>query len=101
MIENYEQYNNQPQQDKESMIAKAAENSNTNEGTLISQTDQVESLLTEISGKLSTLHSDLSTLHSDLNTLHSDLGTLNTTTGQVKSEVTTQGQAIVTAIQSA
>lgn len=94
MIENYEQYNNQPQQDKESMIAKAAENSNTNEGTLISQTDQVESLLTEISGKLSTLHSDLTTLHSDL-------GTLNTTTGQVKSEVTTQGQAIVAAIQSA
>lgn len=94
MIENYEQYNNQPQQDKESMIAKAAENSNTNEGTLISQTDQVESLLSEISGKLSTLHSDLTTLHSDL-------GTLNTTTGQVKSEVTTQGQAIVAAIQSA
>ena len=99
MIEDYKVYNNLPQQDKESAMAKAAENSNTNEGTLIEQTDEVESLLSTISSQLTTLHNDMTTLNNSLGTIHSDLVTLNTTTGQVKSEVTTQGQAIVAAIQ--
>ena len=113
MINNYKEYNNLGQQDKESAIAKAAENSNTNEGTLIANTDEVESLLRTVISKLETLNANTDTIeakldsidgHVDgvenkLDTMEGDLTTINSSVGGVTNEVTTQGQAIVQAIQ--
>jgi len=115
MIENYEQYNDKPQQDKESMIAKAAENSNTNEGTLITNTDEVESLLRTliqkiealdlntdtIEGKLDTIDEHVVANGTTLGTMESSLTDINSSVQDATHEVTTQGQAIVQAIQSA
>lgn len=115
MIENYEQYNNQPQQDKESMIAKAAENSNTNEGTLIANTDEVKSLLRTLIQKVEALNLNTDTIEGKLDTIDEHvvangtvLGTIDSGVTDINSsvqdtthEVTTQGQAIVQAIQSA
>ena len=55
----YKEYNNYSQQDKDSMRTLAADTSNTNEATIISQTDQVESLLSTIITRLETLHADV------------------------------------------
>ena len=113
MIENYKQYNNLPQKDKESAIAKAAENSNTNENTLIANTDEVESLLRTVISKLETLNANTDTIeakldsidgHVDdvetkLNTIESDLTTINSSVQGTTNEVASQGQAIVQAIQ--
>ena len=51
----YKDYNNYSQQDKDSMRTDADIKSNTNEQTLISQTDQVEALLGDIKTALATL----------------------------------------------
>lgn len=55
----YKDYNNYSQQDKDSMRTLAADTSNANESTIISQTDQVESLLSTIITRLETLHADV------------------------------------------
>ncbi len=55
----YKEYNNYSQQDKDSMRTLAADTSNANESTIISQTDQVESLLSTIISRLETLHADV------------------------------------------
>lgn len=55
----YKDYNNYSEQDKDSMRTLAADTSNANESTIISQTDQVESLLSTIITRLETLHADV------------------------------------------
>lgn len=55
----YKDYNNYSQQDKDSMRTLAADTSNANESTIISQTDQVESLLSTVIARLETLHADV------------------------------------------
>lgn len=55
----YKDYNNYSEQDKDSMRTLAADTSNANESTIISQTDQVESLLSTIIARLGTLHADV------------------------------------------
>ena len=55
----YKEYNNYSQQDKDSMRTLAADTSNANESTIISQTDQVESLLSTVIARLETLHADV------------------------------------------
>lgn len=55
MATSYKDYNNYSQQDKDSMRTLAADTSNTNEETLISQTDNVETLLSTIITKLETI----------------------------------------------
>lgn len=116
MITNHEQYNNVPQQDKESMIAKAAENSNTNENTIIANTDEVEGLLRTLIQKidslntntdaiegllgdiLSEIHNQAGVISGQLENIDGSLTTLNGTCGDTTHEVTTQGQAIVQAL---
>lgn len=51
----YKDYNNYSQQDKDSMRTDSSIKSNTNESTIISQTDQVEPLLTDIKNLLTTI----------------------------------------------
>lgn len=51
----YKDYNNYSQQDKDSMRTDSSIKSNANESTIISQTDQVESLLTDIKNLLTTI----------------------------------------------
>ena len=55
MPNTYKDYNNHSQQDKDSMRTLAADTSNANEATLISNTDDIESLLTNINTKLGTI----------------------------------------------
>lgn len=55
----YKDYNNYSEQDKDSMRTLAANTSNANESTIISQTDQVEPLLSTIITRLETLHADV------------------------------------------
>lgn len=55
----YKDYNNYSEQDKDSMRTLAANTSNANESTIISQTDQVESLLSTVIARLETLHADV------------------------------------------
>lgn len=55
MPNTYKDYNNHSQQDKDSMRTLAADTSNVNEATLISNTDDIESLLTNINTKLGTI----------------------------------------------
>ena len=62
----YKEYNNYSQQDKDSMRTLAADTSNANESTIISQTDQVESLLSTIITRLETLHADVDQVESKL-----------------------------------
>lgn len=95
MIENHEQYNNVPQQDKESMIAKAAENSNSNENTIIANTDQVEGLLSDI---LADVSNHLATIEGKLDNIEGEITTVKTAVNGTTQEVTRQGQAIVQAI---
>lgn len=98
MIEDYKAYNNLPQQDKESAMAKAAENSNTNEDTLIAQTDQVESLLSTIHSDLGTIHTDLTNLKTALEYILSTAGNIYSRQATIDSDIKAQGQAIVAAI---
>lgn len=65
----YKQYNNYSEQDKDSMRTDADIKSNQNEKTLISQTDQVESLLTNIKSLLSDIKTSLGTVNNNLTTI--------------------------------
>ena len=65
----YKQYNNDSEQDKDSMRTDADIKSNQNEKTLISQTDQVESLLTNIKSLLSDIKAALGTVNNNLTTI--------------------------------
>lgn len=65
----YKQYNNYSEQDKDSMRTDADIKSNQNEKTLISQTDQVESLLTNIKSLLGDIKAALGTVNNNLTTI--------------------------------
>lgn len=65
----YKQYNNYSEQDKDSMRTDADIKSNQNEQTLIGQTDQVESLLTNIKSLLSDIKTSLGTVNNNLTTI--------------------------------
>ena len=65
----YKQYNNYSEQDKDSMRTDADIKSNQNEKTLISQTDQVESLLTNIKSILGDIKTALGTVNNNLTTI--------------------------------
>ena len=65
----YKQYNNYSEQDKDSMRTDADIKSNQNEKTLISQTDQVESLLTNIKSLLGDIKTALGTVNGNLTTI--------------------------------
>lgn len=67
----YKQYNNYSEQDKDSMRTDADIKSNQNEKTLISQTDQVESLLTNIKSLLGDIKTSLGTVNNNLTTIES------------------------------
>lgn len=95
MINNYKEYNNLGQQDKESAIAKAAENSNSNENTIIANTDQVEGLLSDI---LADVSNHLATIEGKLDNIEGEITTVKTAVDGTTQEVTRQGQAIVQAI---
>ena len=82
----YKEYNNYSQQDKDSMRTLAADTSNANESTIISQTDQVESLL--------------STVITRLETLHADVDQVETKIDAVKTAVQNADTHIVTAIEA-
>lgn len=95
MINNYKEYNNLGQQDKESAIAKAAENSNSNENTIIANTDQVEGLLSDI---LADVTNHLAVIEGKLDSIEGEITTVKTAVDGTTQEVTRQGQAIVQAI---
>ena len=82
----YKDYNNYSEQDKDSMRTLAANTSNANESTIISQTDQVESLL--------------STIITRLETLHADVDQVETKIDAVKTAVQNADTHIVTAIEA-
>lgn len=65
----YKQYNNYSEQDKDSMRTDADIKSNQNEKTLISQTDQVESLLNNIKSLLGDIKTALGTVNNNLTTI--------------------------------
>ena len=65
----YKQYNNYSEQDKDSMRTDADIKSNQNEKTLIRQTDQVESLLTNIKSLLGDIKTALGTVNNNLTTI--------------------------------
>ncbi len=65
----YKQYNNYSEQDKDSMRTDADIKSNQNEQTLIGQTDQVESLLTNIKSLLGDIKTALGTVNNNLTTI--------------------------------
>ena len=65
----YKQYNNYSEQDKDSMRTDADIKSNKNEQTLISQTDQVEALLTNIKSLLGDIKTALGTVNNNLTTI--------------------------------
>lgn len=72
----YKDYNNFSQQDKDSMRTEADIKSNTNEETIISQTDQVETLLGDIKTALATVNTNLTTIAGKLDTVNTNLGTI-------------------------
>lgn len=74
----YKDYNNYSEQDKDSMRTLAADTSNTNESTIISQTDQVESLLSTIITRLETLHADVDQVESKLDAIKTSVQNADT-----------------------
>lgn len=74
----YKEYNNYSQQDKDSMRTLAADTSNANESTIISQTDQVESLLSTIITRLETLHADVDQVESKLDAIKTSVQNADT-----------------------
>lgn len=114
MANEYKEYNNYSQQDKDSMRTLAADTSNANEATIIGQTDEVESLLKSlikevqdvdantdaVESKLDTVISNIDGIEGKLDTIIGDLSNVKTLIGNNTLEVTTQGQAIVQAIQA-
>lgn len=74
----YKDYNNYSEQDKDSMRTLAADTSNTNESTIISQTDQVESLLSTVIARLETLHTDVDQVESKLDAIKTSVQNADT-----------------------
>lgn len=74
----YKDYNNYSEQDKDSMRTLAADTSNTNESTIISQTDQVESLLSTVITRLETLHADVDQVESKLDAIKTSVQNADT-----------------------
>lgn len=74
----YKDYNNYSEQDKDSMRTLAANTSNANESTIISQTDQVESLLSTIITRLETLHADVDQVESKLDAIKTSVQNADT-----------------------
>lgn len=74
----YKDYNNYSEQDKDSMRTLAADTSNANESTIISQTDQVESLLSTIITRLETLHADVDQVESKLDAIKTSVQNADT-----------------------
>lgn len=72
----YKDYNNYSQQDKDSMRTEADIKSNTNEETIISQTDQVETLLGDIKTALAAVNTNLTTIAGKIDTVNTNLGTI-------------------------
>ena len=72
----YKDYNNYSQQDKDSMRTEADIKSNTNEEAIISQTDQVETLLGDIKTALATVNTKLTTIAGKIDTVNTNLGTI-------------------------
>lgn len=99
-LPNYKDYNNYPEQDKDSMRTHALDKSNDNEETIIGQTDQVETLLSTIITKLETLHADVDQVETKLNTLHTDVDQVEAKIDAVNTSVQNADTHIVAAIQS-
>lgn len=74
----YKDYNNYSEQDKDSMRTLAADTSNANESTIISQTDQVESLLSTVIARLETLHTDVDQVESKLDAIKTSVQNADT-----------------------
>lgn len=74
----YKEYNNYSEQDKDSMRTLAADTSNANESTIISQTDQVESLLSTVIARLETLHADVDQVESKLDAVKTSVQNADT-----------------------
>lgn len=74
----YKDYNNYSEQDKDSMRTLAANTSNANESTIISQTDQVESLLSTVIARLETLHTDVDQVESKLDAIKTSVQNADT-----------------------
>lgn len=70
----YKDYNNYSQQDKDSMRTEADIKSNANEEAIISQTDQVETLLGDIKTALATVNTKLTTIAGKIDTVNTNLG---------------------------
>lgn len=69
MPNTYQTYNNYSQRDKESMRTEAVIKSSASGDTLVSQTDQVESLLTDIKNALTAIQGKQDAAKSVLDTI--------------------------------
>lgn len=98
MPDTYKQYNNYSQQDKDSMRTEADIASNANEQTLISQTDQVESLLADVKSLLGDVKAALGTVNTNLVTLQGKVDTTNTDLTTIAGKIDTTNTGI-TAIE--
>lgn len=94
----YKQYNNYSEQDKDSMRTDADIKSNQNEQTLISQTDQVESLLSNVKSLLGDVKTALGTVNDNLVTLQGKTDTTNNGLTTIAGKIDTTNKGI-TAIQ--
>lgn len=74
----YKDYNNYSEQDKDSMRTLAADTSNANESTIISQTDQVESLLSTVIARLETLHADVDQVETKIDAIKTSVQNADT-----------------------
>ena len=92
MTEDYKEYNNYSQKEKESMMAANTTTSNQNEATIIGDVDDVETLLGDIKTELANIKSEVTAIKTTAGNIYSRQDTINTS-------VNTQGQAIVAAIQ--
>lgn len=108
MATGYKQYNNYSEQDKDSMRTLAADTSNTNETTLIGQTDELESLVKAtnsklddikaytdgVEAKLDTLANKLDTLASYVDGIEGKLDTINTSVGNADTHIVAAIEAL-------
>lgn len=75
----YEEYNNYSQRDKESMRTAA-------DDKLVEQTDDVESKLTSIDTSTTAIKSDVATIKADTATIKTDVGNIKTNVGTIKTD---------------
>ena len=95
MAEDYKEYNNYSEKEKESMMAANSTTSNQNENTLIANTDQVEGLLSDI---LADFSNHLATIEGKLDSIEGETTAVKTAVNGTTQEVPLQGQAIVQAL---